>query len=414
MTPETIVIKYGGTSVGSLERFRATAESVAALQREGKRVIVVVSAMAGETDRLLKMGKEVHSAHQRDALRELDSLIATGEQVSAALLALALQKIGVTAQSFTAHQLGIATDGRYQRARIRNVDCSALLERLDAGAVCVVAGFQGTDDDGNVVTLGRGGSDTSAVAIAVATRASLCVISKDVDGIFTTDPRIVPSARKIDRLSYEEILELTSTGAKVLQMRSVEMAMKNQVRLSVISSFNNVSGTTIGPMNDNMEEPLVSGLSHDLGQAKVSIRGLPGRPESLTIALAPLAKDDISVDFVTQNIGDDGHMVVSFSLDEKLLEPALASLRRDLPSAQTSPAPGIEVQSGLAKVTAVGIGMRSHAGVAFRFFGALTRESIPIHMALSTEIKVSCLIPAADCSKALRTLHAEFFPASPS
>jgi aspartate kinase len=331
-----VVIKFGGVSVGSLERIHATAKSVAVRRQCGERVIVVVSAMAGETDRLLELGRKFNGAHTAESLRELDSLVATGEQVSAALLALALQAREVPARSFTAYQLGITTDGRFQRARIRKVDSTVLLDSLNHGVVCVVTGFQGTDGNGNLVTLGRGGSDTSAVAAAVAIKASLCELYKDVDGIFTADPKLVPEARKLDQLTYEELLELTSTGAKVLQMRSVELAMKHGLPLRVRSSFRDVPGTLIKLMyDDDLEAPLVSGLSHDLGQARLSIRGLPGSPDSLAAALAPLAKEDISVDFVTQNIGADGRMSVAFSLEEKLLEQALQSLRACFPSGQS-------------------------------------------------------------------------------
>jgi aspartate kinase len=293
------------------------------------------------------------------------------------------------------------------------VDSANLLDSLDRGVVCVVTGFQGTDGHGNIVTLGRGGSDTSAVALAIAVGASRCEFYKDVDGIYTADPRLVPAAWKVDEITSEEMLELTSTGAKVLQMRSVELAMKHHLAVSVRSSFHDVPGTLIKPMQENMEEPVVSGLSHDMGQAKVGIHGLPGTPDSLSQALAPLAADDISVDFVTQNVGVDGRMSVAFTLDAKLVELALESLQRRLsdgPKGQVE----IKVERDLAKVTAVGIGMRTHAGVAYRFFSCLTAEGIPIHMALSTEIKVSCLVPAKDCPRAVQALHREFFEGTES
>jgi aspartate kinase len=339
----------------------------------------------------------------------MDSLAATGEQVSAALMALALQKLGCPARSFTAHQVRISTDGRFQRARIKSIDSRPLLESLNQGQVCIVTGFQGTDASGSLVTLGRGGSDTSAVAIAVALDASLCEIYTDVDGVYTADPRMVPTARKIPEISYEEMLELASTGAKVLMIRSVELAMKKQLNLAVRSSFTPATGTLIKNMNDNLEEPLVAGLSHALQQAKVTVMGLPGRPESLAMALAPLAQDDISVDFITQNIGTDGRMSLAFTIEGKLLDRAITSLRSHLPATQY-PDLRLDVDKDLAKVSAVGIGMRTHAGVAHRVFSALTRRGIPIHMALSTEIRVSCLIATADCQRALQVLHDEFFP----
>lgn len=408
MSQDIVVIKFGGTSVGSLERIQLTAQRVAEAALTQQRLVVVVSAMAGQTDRLLEMGTALCRSQDAAALREMDSLAATGEQVSAALLSLALLNLGRPARSFTAHQVRISTDGRFQRARIKSIDSKPLLESLEQGHICIVTGFQGTDASGSLVTLGRGGSDTSAVAMAVALKARLCEIYTDVDGVYTADPRLVPSARKIPEISYEEMLELASTGAKVLMIRSVELAMKNHLNLAVRSSFTSAPGTLIKPMSANLEEPVVTGLSHDLRQAKVSIIGLPGTPASLTTALAPLAQDDISIDFITQNIGTDGRMSLAFSIEEKLLDGAMASLRLHLPPAQF-PELRLEVDKNLAKVSAVGIGMRTHAGVAHRVFSSLTCQGIPIHMALSTEIRVSCLIAADDCQKALQVLHEAFF-----
>jgi aspartate kinase len=340
----------------------------------------------------------------------MDSLAATGEQVSASLMALALQKLGLKARSFTAHQVTITTDGRFQRARIKSIDSKPLLDCLDSDCICVVTGFQGTDDAGNLVTLGRGGSDTSAVALAVALRAKVCEIYTDVDGVYTADPRMVPTAKKIPVISYDEMLELASTGAKVMMIRSVELGMKHDLNLVVRSSFNQSEGTLIKNMNGNMEEPVVTGLSHDLRQAKVTLLGLPGSPESLTTALRPLAQDDISIDFVTHNTGTDGRMTLAFTIEEKLLDRALESLRNHLAPAQF-PDVKIEVDRNLAKVSAVGIGMRTHAGVAYNVFACLTAANVPIHMALSTEIRVSCLIASDDCQRALQVLHREFFEA---
>jgi len=411
MKQEIVVIKFGGTSVGSLERIQLTAKRISEIASVRNQLVVVVSAMSGQTDRLLEMGTSINRSHSPEALRELDSLAATGEQVSAALLALALQGLGCRARSFTAHQVNIATDGRFQRARIRSIDSKPLLDSLNQGHICVVTGFQGTDDAGNLVTLGRGGSDTSAVAIAIALNAGLCEIYTDVDGVYTADPRLVPNARKIAEISYEEMLELASTGAKVLMIRSVELAMKKQLNLAVRTSFSNVSGTLIKHMNGNLEEPLVTGLSHDLRQAKVSILGLPGTPDSLMTALSPLAKDDISVDFITQNIGTDGRMSLAFSIEEKFLDRAMESLKSHL-SQSEFPDLRFEVDKNLAKVSAIGIGMRTHAGVAHAVFSCVTRAGIPIHMALSTEIRVSCLIAADECQRALQVLHKDFFEKS--
>jgi aspartate kinase len=409
MNSDIVVMKFGGTSVGSLERIKLTGQRVADAFSRHKRLVVVVSAMAGQTDRLLEMGRALSQSHAPGVLRELDVLAATGEQVSAALLALALQELHVPARSFTAHQVTIATDGRFQRARIKHIDSTPLLECLDRGSVCVVTGFQGTDESGNLVTLGRGGSDTTAVALAAALGAGLCEIYTDVDGVYTADPRLVPEARKITELSYEEMLELASTGAKVLMNRSVELAMKRRLNLAVRTSFSEVPGTLIKDMNGHLEQPVVTGLSHDLRQAKIGVMGLPGDATSLTAVLGPLADGDISVDFITQNIGTDGRMSLAFTIEEKLLDPALESLRSLLRS-ENFPDLRFAVDKGLAKVSAVGIGMRTHAGVAHRFFSSLTREGIVIHMALSTEIKVSCLIATDDCQRALQILHREFFP----
>ena len=411
MNSDTVVLKFGGTSVGSFERIQATAQRVADIALRRPRLVVVVSAMAGETDRLLKLGHSLNQRQCADVLREMDSLAATGEQVSAALMALALQQLGRRARSFTAHQVNIATDGRFQRARIKSIDSQPLLDSLAAGYICVVTGFQGTDESGNLVTLGRGGSDTSAVAIAVALNAGLCEIYTDVEGVYTADPRLVPHARKIPELAYDEMLELASTGAKVLMIRSVELAMKSNLNLVVRSSFTNAPGTLIRPMNGNLEEPVVSGLSHDLRQAKISILGLPAAPASLAAALGPLAQDDISVDFITQNVGTDGLMSVAFTVEQGLLERAVTSLRSHV-SPEHFPGVQIQVDEKLAKVSAVGIGMRTHAGVAYRVFASLTRAHIAIHMALSTEIRVSCLIAVADCERALQVLHVEFFGAA--
>lgn len=408
MSADTVVMKFGGTSVGTLERVQFAAQRVAQMAETRKRLIVVVSAMSGQTDKLLDMGRTLNQSLQSECLREMDALAATGEQVSAALMALALQKLGLPARSFTAHQVTIATDGRFQRARIKTIDSKPLLDCLDRGCICVVTGFQGTDDSGNLVTLGRGGSDTSAVAIAIALQAGLCEIYTDVDGVYTADPRLVPAARKILELSYEEMLELASTGAKVLMIRSVELAMKKQLNLAVRSSFTDAPGTLIKNMNGNLEEPVVTGLSHDLRQAKITILGLPGASESLATALSPLAQDDISVDFITQNIGADGKMSLAFSIEENLLDRAVDSLRSHL-GKDAVPDLRLEVSKGLAKVSAIGIGMRTHAGVAHRVFSSLTRERIPIHMALSTEIRVSCLVTSQDCQRALQILHKEFF-----
>lgn len=408
MGDSVLVMKFGGTSVGSLERIRATAERIREARSRSPQIAVVVSAMSGQTDHLLGLGRSLNQSFASDSLRELDALAATGEQVSASLLALALQAAGVSAKSFGAHQLLIETDGRFQRARIKGIDSRPLLGTLKQGQVAVITGFQGTDERGNVVTLGRGGSDTSAVAIAIALEASACEIYTDVDGVYTADPRMVPQCRKIQSLSFEEMLELASTGAKVLMIRSVELAMKNNLPIAVRTSFSNAPGTMVMNTNGLMEGPVVTGLSHDLRQAKVSVSGMPASSESLSWVLGPLAEDDISVDFITQNVGSDGKMSIAFTIDQSLVDAALLSLDGKLKSFH--PECVVSVTQPLAKVSAVGVGMRTHAGVANRFFAAVNREKIPISMALSTEIRVSCLIPADDCQRALQALHSEFFP----
>lgn len=402
------VVKFGGASVCDAEGIWNTAKRLASLYEESRKLVVVVSAMAGETDRLNDLGRRMNSCSEAETLRELDALVATGENVSAALLTLALQKIGIPAQSFSAHQLRIHTDGRFQRARIRKVDSGSLLQALNQRKICVAAGFQGIDDSGNLVTLGRGGSDTSAVAIAIAVGAERCEFFKDVDGIHTADPRYVQTPHRLERLAYEELLELTSSGAKVLQMRSVELAMKHQLSLVIRPNFSEGEGTLIEPLHEDLEGPLVSGLAHHKGQAKISIRGLPDWGSSMTAVLGPLADDDISIDFITQNIDSGNLLNLSFTLEETLLEQAKASLIKGLARFDKAKVK-VSVERGLAKVTAVGIGMRTHSGVAHRVFKSLADHDIEIVMALSTEIKVSCLVPESKCEKALQAIHREFF-----
>ncbi len=405
VTSRNVVVKFGGTSVGSLDRIRSTARLVKKIASAEPRLTVVVSAMAGETNRLLQMAASVSDARSDAALREVDALVATGEQVSAALLALELQRLGLPARSLSAHQVQMATDGRFGRARIRTVDRRALNRCLEEGVIAVVAGFQGVDGHGNIVTLGRGGSDTSAVALAIAVNAARCDIYTDVDGVYTADPRLVPAARKMTEICSEEMLELASTGSKVLQIRSVELALKHRLPLRVLSSFDDLPGTIMKPLRDSLEDPVVTALSHDLDQAQVTVAGLPPGPESLLRVFEPLAHRDISVDFISQNIGSDGRMSISFTIGQAALGLAL-----DAMGITDSAGTGLSLQvvRELAKVSIVGIGMRSHPGVAYRCFSRLTREGIAIHMALSTEIKVSCLVPAGDCVRALRALHEEF------
>ncbi len=400
-----LVQKYGGTSLGDVDRIRMAARRTANAVADGRSVIVVVSAMAGETNRLLKLAGCFGNGTDRQRLREVDALVATGEEVSAALMALALQSLGIRARSLTAHQVLLRCDGRFQNARIRSVDSVELLSLLETGSVAVVTGFQGIDDDGNVATLGRGGSDTTAVALAVAMRAEECEIFTDVEGVYTADPGVCPDARKLDRISSEDMLELASLGAKVMQIRSVELGKKGRIRIHVRSTFSDREGTYIMPEIDDLESPVVTGIACDANQAEVSIVGLEDRPDLLAKVFEPLAIDDISVDLISQNVGTDRTVTVTFTIEASRLDAARASIEpvvRDLGARE------VLVDRDVAKVSAVGIGMRTHAGVAQKVFALLSGAGIPIRLAISTEIKVSCIIPSRHGEEAMRILHAGF------
>ena len=397
-----VVQKYGGTSVGSLERIRAVAERIRTVRNRGDDVIAVVSAMAGETDRLLRLGRQL-AARPQD--REMDVLVSSGEQVSAALLCIALNEMGIGAQSLMGHQARIETDSVHTKARIARVDRERLTSALEAGNVVVVAGFQGIDAAGNITTLGRGGSDTSAVAIAAATRADVCEIYTDVTGVFTADPNICPSARKIDRISYEEMLELSSLGAKVLQIRSVGLAMKYSVPLHVRSSFSSEEGTMVIGEEKSLESVVVAGVTSDQNAAKVTVLNVPDQPGVCASIFEPLAEHNISVDMIIQNVASDGKTDLTFTVtrdDVERTRELAAEINREVGGQ------GIAVDPNVVKVSIVGLGMRSHAGIAARMFRLLAQEGINIEAISTSEIKTSCLIPSKYSELAVRILHDGF------
>ncbi|HSP96328.1 MAG TPA: aspartate kinase [Candidatus Dormibacteraeota bacterium] len=393
-----IVQKYGGTSVGSVERIQAVARRVGAGHRAGHQLVVVVSAMSGDTNKLLDLAQR---CAPQPALREVDVLIATGEQVTSALLAIALQGQGVPARSFLGHQIRIDTDSAYGRARIQRIDDERLRGALGRGEVAVVAGFQGVDEHGHITTLGRGGSDTSAVAVAAALRADVCEIYTDVDGVYTTDPRICPQARKLHRISHDEMLELASLGAKVLQIRSVEFAKRYGVPLCVRSSFDDSEGTWVVPEDRVMEQVLVSGVSLDRDQAKITLRHVPDKPGLASKVLGPMAAANISVDMIIQNASTAGDADLTFTLPKSDVGRALPMVE------ETAREIGAQVSSDteVVKVSVVGLGMRSHAGVAARMFEILAAEGINIQMISTSEIKISVVIEAKYGELAVRALH---------
>jgi aspartate kinase len=412
-----IVHKYGGTSMGSTERIASVARRVAKWVRAGHQLVVVPSAMSGETNRLLGLAKELMpSAHTPQALRELDAVAATGEQVSVGLLALALQALGVPAVSYAGWQVPIETDSAYTKARIRRIDDARIRADLAAGRVVIVTGFQGIDAQGNVTTLGRGGSDTSAVAIAAALKADECLIYTDVDGVYTTDPRIVPEARRLHTISFEEMLEMASLGSKVLQIRSVEFAGKYRVPTRVLSSFTPwdipideeaVSGTLITFEEDEkMEQAVVAGIAFNRDEAKVSIIGVPDRPGIAFQILGPVAEANIDVDVIIQNVSHDGRTDFSFTVHRNDYPRTL-----DLLKGTVQPAVGAAEVLGdakICKVSIVGIGMKSHAGVAAKMFRTLSEEGINIQMITTSEIKTSVVIDEKYMELAVRALHKAF------
>jgi aspartate kinase len=397
-----IVQKYGGTSVADVDKIRNVARRAIAAQRAGHRVVVVVSAMSGETNRLLKL---VSEANPRPDEREQDVVAATGEQVTIGLTALAIQAAGARARSFTGPQVRILTDSAFSRARIQSIDKEPLTAALDRGEIAVVAGFQGEDPDGNITTLGRGGSDTTAVAVAAAISADACEIYTDVDGVYTTDPNVVQSARKLDRISYEEMLELAGAGAKVLQIRSVEFAMKYEVPLWVKSSFSDDPGTLVGPEDESMEHLVVSGIACDRNEAKIAIRGVADKPGVASRVFKPLADAGVVVDLIVQNVGTHGKTDMTFTVGKPDLPKALDIVKRVMAEVG---AEGVESDDHIAKVSIVGVGMRNHAGVAAKAFEVLAAAGINIEMISTSEIKVSMVIAQKFMELAVRELHTAF------
>jgi len=403
-----IVQKYGGTSVGTLERIQAVAERVGRTHAGGHQVVVVVSAMAGETNRLLELAGKLSA---QPAEREVDVLLSTGEQESAALLAIALQERGRKARSFLGHQIRIDTDSAFGRARIRSIGADRLRGCLQGGEIAVVAGFQGVDGDANITTLGRGGSDTSAVAVAAALKADVCEIYTDVDGVYTSDPRICPQARKLARISHDEMLELASLGAKVLQIRSVEFAKRYDVPVHVRSSFDDSDGTWVVPEDDLMEQVLVSGVSLDRDQAKLTVRRVPDRPGVAFAILGPVAKANIVVDMIIQNASAAGDTDVTFTVAKTDFRRALAMVEA---TAKEIGAHGVSADTDVVKVSVVGLGMRSHAGVAASMFETLAQEGINIQMISTSEIKISVVIETKYGELAVRALHAALVERPPT
>ncbi len=398
-----IVQKFGGTSVGSVERIRAVADIVFAARTAGHQVVVIVSAMGGETNRLIGMAQEIQDEPD---LREMDVLVSTGEQVTMALLCMALKSRGQEARSYTGGQVKILTDGAHTKARIRSIDDRVIRADLDADKVVVIAGFQGVDAEGNITTLGRGGSDTSAVAIAAALKAEECHIYTDVDGVYTTDPRVCDSARRLNRITFEEMLEMASQGSKVLQIRAVEFAGKYRVALRVLSSFEEGPGTLISFEEESlMEQPIVSGIAFNRDEAKVSILNVPEQPGVAARILGAVANANIEVDVIIQNVAHGDINDFSFTIHRNDMNTTLAvleGLREEIAFS------GIETDDKIVKLALVGVGMRSHAGVAATMFGALAQEGINIQMITTSEIKITVIIDERYLELAVRSVHSAF------
>lgn len=399
-----IVQKYGGTSVGSPDRIKNVAQRVARFRAEGHQVVVVVSAMSGETNRLIGLAKAIQADPDP---RELDVIVSTGEQVTIGLLAMALKEIGVDAKSYTGGQVRILTDDAFTKARILDIDEHNMRADLEAGRVVIVAGFQGVDENGNITTLGRGGSDTTGVALAAALKADECQIYTDVDGVYTTDPRIVPEARRLDFITFEEMLEMASLGSKVLQIRSVEFAGKYQVKLRVLSSFEDQgNGTLITYEGDeNMEQAIISGIAFSRDEAKITVLGVPDRPGIAYQILGPVADANVNVDIIIQNISAEGLTDFTFTVPRGELKTALEALEKQK---EKIGAREILTSDKIAKVSIVGVGMRSHSGVASKMFAALAKENINIQMISTSEIRVSVIIDEKYLELAVRELHKTF------
>ena len=397
-----IVQKFGGTSVGTVERIQEIANKLIKLQQQGHELVVVLSAMSGETNRLLELASEVNSDPRG---RELDVLLSTGEQVTIALLCMALAQNGVQANSYTGSQVRILTDNTHNKARIMEIDDSKIRADLAKGHIVVVAGFQGCDEYGNITTLGRGGSDTTAVAIAAALKAEECQIYTDVDGVYTTDPRVVPEARRLDSITFEEMLEMSSLGTKVLQIRSVEFASKYNVPLRVLSSFTEGGGTLITTEETKMEQALISGIAFNRDEAKLTILGVPDSPGIASQILCPIAAKNIEVDMIIQNTGHDGTTDFTFTVHRNDYKNALAVMEA---TAKSLGAREVSGDDKITKISIVGVGMRSHAGIASTMFKALASEGINISMISTSEIKISVVVDEKYLELGVRTLHNVF------
>ncbi|MGB8856651.1 MAG: aspartate kinase [Burkholderiales bacterium] len=403
-----IVQKYGGTSMGSPERIREVARRVRRWHEEGNQIVVVVSAMSGETNRLIKLAKEVQADPDP---RELDVIASTGEQVSIGLLAMALKNLGLKAKSYTGAQIKIRTDDAHTKARILSIDEDNIRKDLADGTIVVAAGFQGVDEHGNITTLGRGGSDTTGVALAAALKADECQIYTDVDGVYTTDPRLVPEARRLKTVTFEEMLEMASLGSKVLQIRSVEFAGKYKVKLRVLSSFDDVNSTDMGTLitfeeQDNMEQAIISGIAFNRDEAKITIEGVPDKPGIAYSILGEVADANVDVDMIIQNASHDGSTDFSFTVNRSEYQKAL-----DILHSKVQPKIGARKITGdnrIAKVSVVGVGMRSHVGIASKMFKTLAEEGINIQMISTSEIKISVVIDEKYLELAVRVLHKAF------
>ncbi len=396
------VYKFGGTSVGTVERIKAVAEKVKKVHDQGDQLVVVVSAMSGETNRLTALAAEIQTT---PVAREMDVLLSTGEQVTTALLSMALNEIGCPACSYTGGQVRIETDSTHTKARIKSIDDKKIYADLNAGRVVVVAGFQGVDEHGNITTLGRGGSDTTAVALAAALKADECHIYTDVDGVYTTDPRVEPKARRLDKITFEEMLEMASLGSKILQIRSVEFAGKYNVALRVLSSFSEGRGTLITYEESAVEQALISGIAFNRDEAKLTITGVPDIPGAASKILGPVADANIEIDMIIQNVADDATTDFTFTVhrnDFSKAKEILTKICNDLSAKK------VTADDSIVKVSIVGVGMRSHAGIASKMFAVLADEAINIQMISTSEIKISVVVAEKYLELAVRALHAAF------
>jgi aspartate kinase len=397
-----IVQKYGGTSVGNPDRIKNVANRAVRTREQGHDVVVVVSAMSGETDKLINLA---HQVNENPDPREMDMLVSTGERVTIALLAMAIQALGQKAQSFTGRQAGIVSDSVHTKARIEKISGERVKKAVQDGKIAVVAGFQGITEQDDVSTLGRGGSDLTAVAVAAALKADFCDIYTDVDGVYTTDPNMVPQARKLDKISYDEMLELASLGAKVLQTRSVEFAKKYNVPVRVLSSFNDNPGTLVTKEDPDMEKVVVSGVAYDKNQVKVTVQGVPDKPGVAAKIFAEIAENNIVVDMIIQNIGEGGLTDMSFTVPRTDAKKIMEVMKRVVTEIG---AKSVNLKEDIAKISIVGVGMRSHSGVAAKMFSSLAKEGINIMMISTSEIKISCVIEAKYTELAVRVLHEAF------